>query len=169
VKIFAIDPGSAQSAFVRWDSTAQQLFDCGKIPNGEMRALISDMPFPQDWLLAIEKIALYQTVNNDVHDTLIHYGRFIQCWHSPEQVLLVPRSTVKSRVTGQSKASDSAVRAALIDRFGAKGTKANPNPITYRMKADIWQAFALAVSVGDASEFDSSFECWSQFQIRSAA
>ena len=45
---------------------------------------------------------------------------------------------------GQTKAKDTNVRQALIDRFGVVGTKKNQGWF-YGFKADIWQAYALGV------------------------
>jgi hypothetical protein len=74
-------------------------------------------------------------------------GRFIEM--SVADAALMPRKDVKLHLCGQTRAKDSNIRAALIDRFGGKekaiGKKASPGPL-YGLKADAWQALALAVT-----------------------
>jgi hypothetical protein len=57
------------------------------------------------------------------------------------------------QLCGSSRANDATIRQALLDRYGpgrekAVGTKANPGPL-YGIKADLWQALALAVTYSD--------------------
>ena len=56
-----------------------------------------------------------------------------------------------------SRAKDTNIRQALVDRFApgqpnhGKGTKAEPGWF-YGFRADVWQAYALAVYVADTSK-----------------
>ncbi|GAG53711.1 unnamed protein product, partial [marine sediment metagenome] len=50
---------------------------------------------------------------------------------------------------------DSGVRAVLIQRYGAPGTKKDPNPITYGLADHTWSAFSVAVTHLDYLEFQA--------------
>jgi hypothetical protein len=103
--------------------------------------------------LVVEMVACYgMPVGREVFDTCVWIGRFIEAWGRPHSTLY--RSTVKLHLCGQTRAKDANVRQALIDRFGpgrekAIGTKAKKGPL-YGVKADVWQALALAVTFADA-------------------
>lgn len=149
--ILAIDPGTTQSAIVRWNGT--------EILNGYKRDNNSVM----DWLpvayrlaaepcrnLYIEQIASYGLpVGREVFDTCVWVGRFMQSWiEMGGQVKLVLRGNIKKYFKAQK---DSQVRQALLTRFGQKGTKANPG-LLYGVSGDVWQALALAVYAKDCLE-----------------
>lgn len=146
--IIAIDPGNIESAYVVWDG--QRVHAKDKVSNDEALALLS---LYTNWTgvpvtVVIEMIACYgKPVGKEVFDTCVWVGRFLEHWRlcSKQPYELVYRTTVKRYICKMTRAKDSDVRKAIIDRFGAPGTKANPNPITYGMRKDIWQAFALAV------------------------
>ena len=146
--IIAIDPGNIESAYVVWDG--QKVSDMGKVPNNHVLDFLTSIDdlYHHEATLVIEMVASYGlAVGHEVFETCVWIGRFQQHWLelTSEKSNLVFRREVKLHHTHSPKANDSNVRQALIDRFGAPGTKANPNPITYGMRKDIWQAFALAV------------------------
>lgn len=143
-KVFAIDPGTKYSGYVIWDG--QIIEGKGKVENEILLQVIELHNF-HSYELVIEQVKLYRPADQNLHDTILWYGRFTQQWKhfQNDKISFVARSTVKAALTGSAKASDSAVSAYLKDRFGKPGTKKEPNPITYGMSADIWQAFALAV------------------------
>ena len=66
----------------------------------------------------------------------------------------MPRLKVKQHICHDSRAKDSNIIQALVDRFAygqrnrGKGIKKEPG-FFYGFKADIWQAFALAVTFFD--------------------
>jgi hypothetical protein len=97
-----------------------------------------------------ERVECYgMPVGREVFETCFWTGRF---WEATQRLdvefHLVPRREVKLHLCGQARAKDSNIRQALVDRFGGKGTKSAPG-LTYGMKADLWQAFALAVTCMD--------------------
>jgi hypothetical protein len=61
---------------------------------------------------------------------------------------LIRRIDVKKHILGTVNGDDAAVKRALEDRFGDKGTKDN-HGFFWGMKADCWQAYALAVTYLD--------------------
>lgn len=149
--IVAIDPGTTESAFVEL---------CEGRPYGGTRAngtLLEALSDKQRWtdgtVLAIEMIASYgMPVGAEVFETCVWIGRFLQAWNGPHT--FVYRKDVKLHLCGQTRAKDSNVRAALIDRFGGKqaalGNKKQPGPL-YGIKADIWSALAVAVTYADGA------------------
>lgn len=147
MKILAIDPGSEQSAYVLWDGKQILLSNICKNEQGLVLNFAPDA-------LVIEKIESYgMAVGASVFTTCIWIGRFIERWlnhpvYSQKSWYLLPRREVKMHLCGSARAKDSNIRQALIDRFGAPGTKKNPG-MTYGLSKDLWAAFAVAVTWWD--------------------
>jgi hypothetical protein len=145
-KLLAIDPGPEQSAYVIWDGD-KPVF--GILRNED---LLSELPAfrKQTTRCVIEMVAHYgrgMPAGKSVFDTCIWIGRFGQVY-GWDRLSCMRRLEVKMHLCGQANARDSNVRQALIDRFGAPGTKKRPG-LTYGMAKDVWQAFALAVTYLD--------------------
>ena len=148
--IFAVDPGPIESAYVITDGL--KITAKGKCLNDKIKKYISG--FCGD-ALVIEQVRSYgMPVGADVFDTVHWSGRFHQAANNPDTVRLVPRSEVKMHLCKTTRAKDSNVVQALVDRFAygqknkGKGTNKDPG-FFYGFKADIWQAFALAVTFYD--------------------
>ena len=146
--VYAIDPGNERSAYVILADGRPAEF--GKILNDAL--LVELQTWNPNNLLAIERIASYgMAVGKEVFETCEWIGRYMQAWESMGgQVKLVYRRDVKLHHCESIRASDSNIRAALIDRYGpgksaAIGTKANPGPL-YRIRADVWSALALGLT-----------------------
>lgn len=146
--LLAIDPGNIESAYVVWNGNI--ITDKAKISNWELLPLISGFGGTH---VVCERIASYgMPVGREVFETCFWSGRFWdQAVMNGLQYSFVERRHVKLHLCGQARAKDSNIIQALKDRFGDKGTKANPG-LTYGLKADIWQAFALAVTCFDQPE-----------------
>lgn len=98
--------------------------------------------------MVIERIKSYgMTVADDIFETVFWSGRFFEVW-ALHRRYRIPRMDVKVHICHDSRARDSNIRQALIDRFGKPGIKKNPG-VTYGLKKDMWQAFALAVTAWD--------------------
>ena len=147
--IYAIDPGSTESAWVLLDQGVP--VDHGK---GENDAVLEclHIAFNPASPLAIEGIASYgMAVGKEVFDTCIWIGRFWEAWAARGgNVHLIYRREVKLFHCETSRANDANVRAALIDRYGpgkgkAVGTKGAPGPL-YGIKGDEWSALAVALT-----------------------
>jgi hypothetical protein len=144
--VLAIDPGSEQSAWVLWDGVV--VHKHGKWPNEELLphlALDSDIDH-----VVLEQIASYgKPVGADVFETVWWTGRFCERIPASRGWTRMPRAKVKQHICHSVVARDSYIRQALIDRFGGKekaiGKKASPGPL-YGIKADCWQALALAIT-----------------------
>ena len=139
--IIAIDPGDVQSAFVVMDGKFN-IVDKGLEDNYTMKAYLEQEGAPYDKLI-IEGVASYgMPVGRTVFETCIWIGRFIEAWGGDFELMY--RKDVKMTLCGSMRAKDSNVRQALIDRFGAVGTKKKPGKL-YGVSKDIWSALAVAV------------------------
>lgn len=151
--VIAIDPGNEQSA---WCELKEGLpVAHGKEPNLEvlhsLRYAVATRQWPRNALLAVEMIASYgMAVGREVFDTCLWIGKFVEAWESRGgQTVLVYRKDVKLHHCETTRATDSNIRAALIDRFGpgklvAIGNKKKPGPL-YGLKGDEWSALAVAL------------------------
>ena len=162
MSILAIDPGTTESAYVIIDANTCRPIEFGKIPNLQLRdRLWTSAPSVIHASHAvIEMISSYgMAVGQEVFETCVWIGRFHAAIeiHTDEEPALVKRAAVKLHLCHTSKAKDANITQALIDRFASgqpnrgKGTKADPGWF-YGFKADIWQAYALAVLTADTAK-----------------
>jgi hypothetical protein len=140
--VFAIDPGTTKSAYVIWDG--ESLVESGIIPNEALLPLLRREASPRNTLL-IEQIRSYgMAVGAETFDTVFWSGRFAQQWEvNGGDFVQIPRIEIKVHHCKSAKAKDPNVRQALIDKYGAPGTKKNPGT-TYGIASHLWAAFALA-------------------------
>ena len=145
--LLAIDPGPESSALVRWDGSALSLKEYAD--NSEILALLRAHA-DRGELLAIEQVASYgMPVGAEVFETVYWSGRFAEAYGA-ERVQRIPRLQVKLHLCHDSRAKDSNIRKALIDRFGPPGTKKQQRTL-YGVTGDLWAALALAVTAIEAS------------------
>lgn len=162
-RLLAIDPGNAESAWVLIDADDRRPLAFAKERNDIVRRHILTAPehFEADRVV-VEMVASYgMAVGADVFETCVWIGRFCEAvrghWWPHSEPELVKRQPVKLHHCHSSKANDSNVRQALVDRFATgqpnhgKGTKSEPGWF-YGFRADIWQAYALAVYAADTLE-----------------
>ena len=94
-------------------------------------------------------IACYgMAVGAEVFQTCLWIGRFLDRWRSEWNTHLVPRLMVKMHLCHSARAKDANVRQALIDRFGAVGTKRAPGRL-YGVSSHCWAALGVAVTTWD--------------------
>jgi hypothetical protein len=156
MRILAIDPGNTESGYALIDSATCQPINTGKISNYDLREMITAGQFTNVDHVSIEMVASYgMAVGKEVFETCVWIGRYLEvCLDRFWDVDLVYRRDVKLHHCHTSKAKDSNITQALVDRFASgvpnhgKGSKANPGWF-YGFKADIWQAYALAVYTAD--------------------
>lgn len=165
--VLAIDPGNTESGWALIDTETCRPLAFDKTPNPVLRAAMLDgIPgddvfgfFDQVERVYIEMVASYgMSVGATVFETCVWIGRFDETRppaSAPAE--LVYRRDVKLHHCGQTKANDSNIKQALVDRFApgvrnhGKGTKAEPGWF-YGFRADVWQAYALAVLAADRIE-----------------
>jgi hypothetical protein len=142
--VLAIDPGSFQSAWLRFDGDRPLGF--GITANDILVRALRSGGLPD--VVVIEKVESFgMAVGAEVFDTVLWAGRFAEAAHRVPVVML-PRRAVKLALCGDSRAKDGNIRQALIDRFGgssAVGRKAAPGPL-YGISRDVWSALAIAVT-----------------------
>lgn len=150
-RILAIDPGNIDSAYVIVDEN-YRIIEKDKVPNVAMLDIVVGFDYDE---LVIEKIACYgMPVGAETFDTCIWIGRFWQASPHCNDVSFVFRREEKMTLCNSMRAKDANIRQALIDRFAqhdfknGKGTKKNPDWF-YGFKADIWAAYAVAVTYID--------------------
>jgi Holliday junction resolvasome RuvABC endonuclease subunit len=157
--ILGLDPGSSKTGWVALDTQSGQIVGaCSEKGGHQDNDRVLELVTKSDYdLLAIEKITLYQRVNNHIHDTIFWYGRFVQAW-GDRPLVLVPRHEVyKHLCPGIRGANDSAVIAALKDLLGGTGSKKQPGA-TFGVTGHSWQALAVAMvgqSLSSAVSMDS--------------
>jgi hypothetical protein len=151
-RIFAIDPGPEQSAYVtlfNGEPEERALF-----PNHELASIVKLAHYDN---LVIEMVESFgMAVGKEVFNTCVWIGRFDHMLLAT----LMPRRTVKMHLCHSMKAKDANIRQALIDRFGpgkekAIGKKATPGPL-YGFKSHLWSALALAVTFHDLQKGDTN-------------
>jgi len=155
-RIVAIDPGTTRSGVVVIDELTYRPLKVGKFENEIVVDEIEDL-LPANKAV-IEMVPSYGTgmaAGKDIYETCIWIGRFIeQLSCCCDIVQLLQRNVVKMHLCGSPRAKDPNITQALVDRFApgetnyGKGTKKAPG-FFYGFSADMWQAYALAVTYLD--------------------
>lgn len=146
--LIAIDPGTDVSAVVTWDGAKV----AGWIePN--QSCLNRLRTCPQGCSIAVEMIASYgMSVGREVFETCLVIGRIQEiCAARNIPCRLVYRRDVKLHHCGTARAKDGNIRQALIDKYGAPGTKKHKG-LTYGIKSHIWAAFAIATFISETDK-----------------
>ena len=146
--ILGIDPGSIKSAYavVRRSAGSPTIepVDFGITDNATLVFALAEKEFAD--FMAIEKPYCMRHSGNDVTETIIWTGRFIQAW--PKFSMTYTRPKIGWHILGQKKWNDSKIRKAVINRIFPEYTKKEPG-ILEGVKEDIWQALAVAITAHD--------------------
>lgn len=153
--VLAVDPGDTQSAYSLIDATTRRPIAHAKLPNDDLRDDLAQLG-GTDVAVAVEMVASYgMTVGAEVFETCVWIGRYIErCAALGQAASRVYRRDVKLHHCHSARAKDANITQALVDRFATgqtnhgKGTRATPGWF-YGFRADVWQAYALAVYVAD--------------------
>lgn len=154
--VLGIDPGDKQSAYALINQETLRPLRFDKLPNQQLRTLLLDEGLV-DGSGCIEMVASYgMPVGREVFETCVWIGRFTELLarRSGHEPTLIYRRDVKLHHCYSPKANDATIRQALVDRFApgqpghGKGTKRQPGWF-HGFRADIWQAYALAVYAAD--------------------
>lgn len=172
MQVFAIDPGNKESAYVllrmdsgfndrgewNYDPRSMVVKQHGKFPNDmiaeRLHEWVAQAPFVDDLChVVIERVqAMGMPVGYEVFETCEWIGRYSQiCEELTTQVHYVYRLEEKVTLCSDSKAKDTNIRQALIDRFAkhdlknGKGTKNDPD-VFYGFSKDQWSAMAVATT-----------------------
>lgn len=146
MKIFGIDPGTNESAYLVWDTVNEQIEHMGILPNKEFLSTIRTIQFHSNFkspdIYAIEGIACYgMPVGVSTFETCYVIGRIMEIVGNSE---LVYRKDIKLHLCGTTRAKDSNVRQVLIDRYGKPGVKKAPGKL-YGVKTHLWSALAVCI------------------------
>lgn len=160
--VIAIDPGSEGSGvvFIYKGVPRLKFFDKNEEVIDYLRFtrqsnLLADTtgPLPP---LVIEMIASYgMAVGKSVFETCVWIGRFTEAYGSTRTSYLY-RPDIKLHLCRDSRAKDSNVRQAIMDRYGstrekAIGTKKNKGPL-YGVSNHLWSAMAVGLTWLDANK-----------------
>lgn len=144
--ILAIDPGTEESALIRWSGAVVD--HSAYLPNAALAQWLRERSFGTVPLV-IEKIESFgMAVGESTFTTVYWVGIFAECY-GLEKVHLMGRKAVKIHHCHTARATDSNIRAAIMDRFGgqsaAVGKKANPGPL-FGITSHKLAALALAMT-----------------------
>ena len=156
MKVLAIDPGNQQSAWCMIDGETLKPLSFCKEENQVVLTAVKHLSYDS---IVIERVASYgMAVGRDVFETCEWVGRFTQAARVPPDY--VYRQEEKLHICGDSRAKDTNIRRALIDRFAqhdiknGKGTKKNPDWF-YGFSADVWAAYAVGITYIETSKKDT--------------
>lgn len=142
-RVLAIDPGNVDSAYCYLQGD-RAIGAFRKAANADVLAEVGVTQAPS---IAIEMVCSYgMPAGASLFDTCVFIGQLLRQAHynmSEPTVTLLGRIQVKSHLCHSGRATDANIRQALIDLFGAPGTKKNPGA-TYGISADVWSALAIA-------------------------
>lgn len=148
--IFAVDPGTTKTAWLQYRDSDRTVHAKGIHPNERVRDIIKcEAAFGV--ILAIEQVASYgMAVGQEVFETCVWTGRFIEAFGDDSRVVRLPRKQIVTYLCGSARAKDANVRQRLIDIFGgskeaAIGKKSSPGPL-YGVHDDEWSALAIALT-----------------------
>jgi hypothetical protein len=148
VTVYAIDPGTEQSALV-WmdhDSTVGGYV----APNVQILTALGDAKYVGH--LVIEQIESYgMPVGREVFETVFWAGRFAQRWSDTSirrTWSMLPRKDVKLTLCGSPRAKDPNIRQALIDRYGGALSIRKGGSLA-GIKSHLWAALAVGVAYQD--------------------
>ena len=149
--IFAIDPGTTQSAWVCYSPESKRIIMKMIESNESLLTRIRDMNRKSVSTLAIEMVASYgMPVGREVFETCVWIGRFVEAAGMPFRFIY--RMEVKMHLCHNSRAKDSNIRQAILDRYpqtgGGKtpqvGTAKKPGPL-FGFKKDLYSALGVAI------------------------
>ena len=178
MRVFAIDPGNIESAFVVYYGDTGEIVAKGKVSNAQLEHMIRRPMQADDGHNAthnaifdcdthcIEMVASYgMAVGASVFETCVAIGRFARCLEEMGKTAeLVYRRDIKLHHCGQARAKDSNIKQALIDKYAkdtpnhGKGNNKNPG-FFYGFSADVWAAFALAAFKVESEREELEFAC----------
>lgn len=146
-----IDPGTEESAIVMVDGNKRPQFSA-ILKNQDMveKMYLLKTHGHEHYEVSIEMVACYgMPVGAEVFETCVWIGRFREAWGA--SVRFIYRQQVKLHFCHSNRAKDPHIRQALIDRYGAPGTKAAPGAL-YGIKSHMWPALAVAVYAADTEQ-----------------
>lgn len=159
VRWLALDPGTTHTGWVIYDPEEETLLEAGWEENSLVLWRIDNMGF-HDRIVIESFAAQGMPLGDSSLETLRWEGRFTERAKASRQIDVdrITRREVKLIICGSSRAKDSNIRAAMVDRFAmawtsignGMGVKSNPSPLAKlrSCKGSLSHTFAaLAVAV----------------------
>lgn len=138
--IRSIDPGNKVSGTVIFDTDTGQVSEAEIIDNYALLEKLKSIEVYDCDKLLVENVASYgQPVGQEVFDTCVWIGRFMQAWHDPEAVQLVSRVKIKKYLGAKN---DKEVRHAVINILRLKPIRGHN---IYELKSHMFSAVAIAL------------------------
>ena len=153
--VYGLDPGTEQSAIVAYDTEARAVRSHATLLNETLVRMLHDCGATSGPVLAIEQIeAMGMAVGRETFETVFVSGRFFEAWRWERA--RVTRRAVKLHLCGSMRATDSNIRQAILDKFGATkalaiGNKKQPGPL-YRVKGHEFAALAVAITWAETKQ-----------------
>ena len=153
-RVIAIDPGNTQSALCIIDANTLRPLEILLAENNEVRKFIKELQTDEFDYAAIEMLQSYgNLIGKDVLDTAVWIGRFYEVLKRKlgKDPTMIYRKEEASHICQSSRAGDSEIRRALIDRFcthdfrSGRGTIKNPD-FFQGFKKDLWAAYAVGLT-----------------------
>ena len=146
MKLLAIDPGNNDSAYCVIDPKTLRPLESKIVPNDDLLRIIKQNKYKETTVIVIEMVASYgMPVGAEVFETVFWIGQFYAAAELYQHRGRIFRMAVKMHLCHNSRAKDSNIRQALIDRFGPVGIKKSPGWF-YGFKSDMWAAYAVGIT-----------------------
>lgn len=145
MKVFAIDPGPTQSAFVHLiKHDGIRLPDIEQFGIEDNYSVLGRIGYGN---IVIEKIASYgMAVGAEVFETVFWSGRFAERGAAKQAAVdRIERLRVKLQLCQDSRAKDANIRQALIDRWGGAAAIKKGGAL-YGVSKDVWAALAVGMT-----------------------
>ena len=149
-RVLCLDPGSTETGYVVLDRDTLKPLEFAKVKNGDLvRMMMWKIKFDEFVTERMESFGMGIGRTTLIASEWV--GRFSQVAEIlGYQVNYIYRHTEKIHICHDSRAKDSNIRRALIDRFAqhdfknGKGTKSNPDWF-YGVSKDCWSAIAVGI------------------------
>jgi hypothetical protein len=152
--VIGIDPGPIEHAVVAYDVKANHVMFAKDMTTEGIWNLPSQFAIDEKTVFAIEWFECFgKPAGQTMFMTIFEIGRIA----SILPTRLIFRRHVKQFLCDDSRAGDSNVRQALIDKVGAPGTKKEPGP-TYGISKHLWQSLAVAVYAANVQPHSGEFQ-----------
>ncbi len=147
--ILAIDPGTTRSAWVLLDGGEPSQYAI-EANEEVLERLWRDVEWAVATVVIEDVEPRQQPLGREVADTLRWIGRLMEAARPLPVHLVTRRAVTAHHVVGGTKAADSRIRAALIDRYGP-GSERRGGPLA-GIRADMWSALAIATYWADTHQ-----------------
>lgn len=150
--ILGIDPGPNDCAAVSWDGASVEIV-------GKELTLPELLPILGFFAagfhkatVAIEDFVVYQPLDTHGRETVKQIGAIRwMCSRRDIPVIEIPRAAILRHIMGATKGGDTALRAAITDRFGgskraAWGVNKSPGPLFGLTGSHLLAALAVAIT-----------------------